>query len=41
MPPSVGFNHKHNVNIRCEVRSAEHRGARNVERRVAKIEIDA
>ena len=49
MPPSVGFNCKHNVNIRCEVRSmehrgvriAEHRGARNAERGVAKIEIDA
>ena len=50
MMPSVGFNHKHNVNIRCEVwsaemggaqSSAEHRGARNAEHGVAKIEIDA
>ena len=30
MPPSVGFNHKHNVNMRCEVRSAKH-GARSTE----------
>ena len=31
MLPSVGFNHKHNVNIRCEVRSAEHEVSRSTE----------